>query len=210
MLARRRRMLEVAKQLIAEGGHDGFTIRDLSRRAKVSVTTIYAAFGDKLGVIAAALEDYYEDLDIAHTPRTTSLTALLGSKDQVRDAILSNKPYARRYAELYYSHSTDPRIYKAIRAISITAGGHLPWLQKTMRDGDVVPGLTIDYVNDLLANGRLTMLHDWANGRISDDGLGLAIKKTFLLLARAVTCGATHARVDAELRRLLRMSSIDQ
>ena len=201
-------MLEVAQQLIAEGGHDGFTIRDLSRRANVSVTTIYAAFGDKLGVIAAALEDYYDDLDIAHTPRTTSLTALLSSKDHVRDAILSNKPYARRYAELYYSHSTDARIYKAIRAISITAGGHLPWLQKAMRDGDLVPGLTLDYVNDLLANTRLTMLHDWANGRIADDQLGLAIKKTFLLMARAVTCGGTQARVDQELRRLLRAASV--
>eukprot|EP01035_Chromulina_nebulosa_P016594 gene16594-21999_t len=36
ILARRRRMLDAAKQMIAEAGPDGFTIRDLSRRANVS------------------------------------------------------------------------------------------------------------------------------------------------------------------------------
>lgn len=55
ILARRRRMLEVAKAMIAEGGSEGFTIRELGRRAKVSVTTIYAAYGEKEGLIAAAI-----------------------------------------------------------------------------------------------------------------------------------------------------------
>ena len=57
ILARRRRMLEITKEMIAEGGEGSFTIRDLASRANVSVTTIYAAFGDKKGLIAAAIEE---------------------------------------------------------------------------------------------------------------------------------------------------------
>ena len=102
----------MAKQMIAEGGESSFTIRDLASRANVSVTTIYAAFGDKKGLIAAAIEDYYEDLPIAHAIPTTSLSALLAFNDEVREAILANKPYAREYAELYFSNNLDPRIFK--------------------------------------------------------------------------------------------------
>ena len=208
ILARRRRMLEAAKQMIAEAGPDGFTIRDLSRRANVSVTTIYATYGDKLGLVAAAIEDYYQSLPLSRAPQTTSLATLLASKEDVRRAILANPPYARHYAELYFSRSVDPRIYKVIRDTSTASGGHMPWLQKSLRDGDIVPGLGIDYLTTLFANQRLTVLHDWAHGRVSDEGLGTALQMAFLIIARGVTRGQALARVDTELMRLVRAAAI--
>lgn len=208
ILARRRRMLDAAKQMIAEAGPDGFTIRDLSRRAKVSVTTIYATYGDKLGLVAAAIEDYYQSLPLSRAPQTTSLATLLASKEDVRRAILANPPYARHYAELYFSRSVDPRIYKVIQDTSTASGGHMPWLQKSLRDGDIVPGLGIDYLTTLFANQRLTVLHDWAHGRVSDEELGTALQMAFLIVARGVTRGQTLARVDAELKRLVRTAAI--
>lgn len=208
ILARRRRILEAAKQAIAEGGPDAFTIRELGRRAQVSVTTIYATYGDKLGLIAAAIEDYYQNLPLARAPPTTSLSALLASKDDVRSAILANPSYARQYAELYFSRSVDPRIYKVIQDTSTASGGHLPWLQKSLRDGDVAPGLSLEYLTTLFANQRLLVLHDWAQGRVSDAALGTTLKMAFLILARGVTRGATQARVDVELKRLARTASV--
>lgn len=208
ILARRRRILEAAKQAIAEGGPDALTIRELGRRAQVSVTTIYATYGDKLGLIAAAIEDYYQNLPLARAPPTTSLSALLASKDDVRSAILANPSYARQYAELYFSRSVDPRIYKVIQDTSTASGGHLPWLQKSLRDGDVAPGLSLEYLTTLFANQRLLVLHDWAQGRVSDAALGTTLKMAFLILARGVTRGATQARVDVELKRLARTASV--
>jgi AcrR family transcriptional regulator len=205
ILARRRRMLEAAKQMIAEEGAEAFTIRELGRRAKVSVTTIYAVYGDKQGIIAAAIEDYYANLPLAHTPPSGSLSALLASKDDVRKAILANRAYARQYAELYFSRSLDPRVYAVIRDTSTASGGHLPWLRKVVRDGDLLPGLDLDYVTTLFANHRLLVLHDWANGRVSDDDLGTALKIAFLILARAITRGPSQTQVDTELKKLLRM-----
>src|SRR5580693_4349635 len=84
ILERRRRMLEIAKAMIAEGGSDGFTIRELGRRAKVSVTTIYATYGDKEGLIAAAIQDYYERLPVARARQSTSLPGLLAAADLAR------------------------------------------------------------------------------------------------------------------------------
>jgi len=210
ILARRRRMLDVAKQMIAEGGGESFTIRDLASRANVSVTTIYAAFGDKKGLIAAAIKDYYEDLPLARAAPKTGLTALLRFQDEAREAILANKPYAREYAELYFSKSLDQRIYKAIQETTIGAAGYLPWLEKAMRDGEMVPGIDLTHILMLMANQRLLVLHDWAQGRISDEAMTGTTKLIFLILARGVTRGATQARVETELTKLLRAAKPEQ
>lgn len=197
-------MLEVAKAMIAEGGSEGFTIRELGRRAKVSVTTIYATYGDKEGLIAAAIQDYYDGLPVARARQTTSLPALLAATELARDAILGNKPYARHYADLYFSGTLDPRIYKVIQETATASAGQMPWLQKIMRDGDLVPGLDMAYIVTLLANQRLMVLHDWAQGRIKDEDLATATKMAFLVMARGLTRGPTQARLEAELKKLLR------
>jgi len=195
-------MLDIAKAMIAEAGSESFTIRELGRRAKVSVTTIYAAYGDKEGLIAAAIQDYYNGLAMSRVRQTTSLPALLSATDLAREAILANKAYARQYAELYFSRTLDPRIYQAIQDTSTMAGGQLPWLQKAFRDGEVIPGLSEEQIMTLLANHRLMVLHDWSQGRIRDEDLGTAIKLAFLIMARGVTRGSTQARVDVELKKL--------
>ena len=204
ILARRRRMLEVAKTMIAEGGENSFTIRDLAGRAKVSVTTIYAAFGDKKGLIAAAIEDFFEDLPIAHATPSTGLAALLAFNEGSREAILANKSYSREYAELYFSNNLDPRIFKAIQETTVRSAGYLPWLQKAMRDGEMIPGINLKYVTMLMANQRLLVLHDWAQGRITDEDMSGTSNLIFLILARGITRGATQARVEAELKKLMR------
>ncbi len=207
ILERRRRMLEVAKAMIAEEGHEGFTVRELGRRAKVSVTTIYATYGDKEGLIAAAIQDYYDRLPVANMPATTTLTGVLKSVDRVKDVILANKPYARQYVSLFFSSTVDPRIYKAILNTATASAGQRQWFQKAIRDDDVVPGLTADYIMRLLANHRLMVLLDWTQGRIADEDLVTATKRSFLVMARGVTRGPTQARVDAELKKLLRASA---
>jgi AcrR family transcriptional regulator len=197
-------MLEAAKAMIAEGGREGFTIRELGRRAKVSVTTIYATYGDKEGLIAAAIQDHYDSLPLARARQATSLTGLLAASDLARDAILANRPYARRYAELYFSGTLDPRIYRVIQDTATASAGQVPWLRKVFRDGDIVPGLDFDQIMRLLANHRLMVLHDWAQGRIRDEDLGVRSKIAFLIMARGVTRGPTQARVETELKKLTR------
>jgi AcrR family transcriptional regulator len=204
ILERRRRMLEVAKAMIAEGGSAGFTIRELGRRAKVSVTTIYATYGDKEGLIAAAIQDYYDGLPVARARQTTSLPNILAATDLARDAILANKPYARQYAELYFSGTLDARIYKVIQETATASAGQMPWLQKIMRDGDLIPGLDLGYVVTMLANQRLVVLHDWAQGRVKDEDLATATKMAFLVMMRGLTRGPTQARLEVELKKLLR------
>ena len=53
---RRERILIAARKLIAEGGYDGLTMRDLARAARVSVPTLYNLFGGKDAILIAELE----------------------------------------------------------------------------------------------------------------------------------------------------------
>ena len=204
IVERRRRMLDVAKAMIAEGGGEGFTIRELGRRAKVSVTTIYATYGDKEGLIAAAIGDHYEGLPVARARQTTSVSALVAATDLSCEAILGNRAYAQQYAELYFSPTVDRRIYKVIQETATARAGQFPWLLKAIRDGDVIPGLEADRIVTLLANQRLVVLHDWAQGRIPDEDLSTKMKVGFIIVARGFTRGPTQARLEAELKKLLR------
>jgi AcrR family transcriptional regulator len=193
--------------MIAEGGPEGFTIRELGRRARVSVTTIYSTYGDKEGLIAAAIEDFYQRLPLARGPSPMTLPRLLEAIDEACKAVFGNKPYARHYVDLYFSGTVDPRIYKVIQDTARAAAGCQPWLQKTMRDGDTIAGFDMDYVMNLLTNNRLIGLQDWARGRIDDKQLAIEAKISFLSIVRGITRGATQDRVDAALKTCLRMAT---
>src|SRR5579859_4444071 len=95
MTERRRRMIDVAKAMIAESGAEGFTIRDLTRRAGVSVTVVYSAYGDKEGLVAAAIQDFYESLPLARRRTSRTLGRMLREIDEAARIILTNEAYSR-------------------------------------------------------------------------------------------------------------------
>lgn len=207
ILARRRRILDVAKEMIADSGTESFTVRDLGRLAKVSVTTIYAAFGDKEGVLAAAIDDFYQRLPFANRPAPTTLVGILECTDEATQAVFSNPPYARHYADLFFSPTIDSRIYEAIVETTNASAGYVPWLQKIFRSGDVLPGIDLQEILKMLASNRLMALRDWQQGRVSSEELSSVNKLSFLMLIRGITIGATQARLEAELRKQLRLAS---
>ncbi|HEY5925642.1 MAG TPA: TetR/AcrR family transcriptional regulator [Kofleriaceae bacterium] len=53
---RRARIGKVAKQLVAERGYEGLTMRELAQKARVAVPTLYNLFGSKDAILVAELE----------------------------------------------------------------------------------------------------------------------------------------------------------
>lgn len=202
-------MLEVAKQMIAEGGSEGFTIRELGRKARVSVTTIYATYGDKEGMIAAAIEDFYQRLPLANRPAPSNLQGLLAALDEATAAALANPPYAHHYVDLYLSPTIDPRIHRAIRDTSIASVGYVPWLQRVSRDGDILPGIDVDRLPNTITAHALLVLREWAQGRIAAQQVPTAARIAFLTLLRGVTQGPTHKKVEAALKKSLRAAAAE-
>lgn len=202
ILARRARILEAAKAMIAESGEPGFTVRELAKRARVSVTTVYANFGDKEGVIASAMEDYFRGLTQAQAPVQATLSKILRATDGVRESVLENAGYARAYAAIFFSQSVDPRIYKVIARISFTAAGQGDWILRALRRGEGAPGVTEELVETMLINTRMSLLNDWARGATPEADITHVAKAAFLVLARGMTTGAAQAEAGAALERL--------
>ena len=57
MAARRQRILDTARKIIAEEGFDALNVRQLAERAGISVPTIYNLIGNKSALIAQLFED---------------------------------------------------------------------------------------------------------------------------------------------------------
>lgn len=57
---RRERILAAAREIIAERGYDGLTMRELARAGRVTVPTVYNLIGGKEAVLFAAVEEQTE------------------------------------------------------------------------------------------------------------------------------------------------------
>src|SRR5438552_15684709 len=63
--ATRRTILEFAEALLAAGGEDGLSIRQLCARAGVTPPTIYHHFGDKRALVERVIDDCFAVFDRA-------------------------------------------------------------------------------------------------------------------------------------------------
>jgi len=67
--ATRRTILDAAAELLATGGEDALSIREVCARARVTAPTIYHHFGDKAALIVRVVDDCFADFDRAFARR---------------------------------------------------------------------------------------------------------------------------------------------
>jgi AcrR family transcriptional regulator len=175
----------------------GFTIRELTRRAEVSVTVVYSAYGDTEGLIAAAIQDFCEKLDLAHRPAARTLNRVLRDIDEAAAIILANPSYSRSVPAPYFTPTVDSRVYAIVRDIALRT--FLPWLERAMAHGETIPALPIETMCVRLADDRWGVIFDWARGRIPDARLAEAMKTSFLLSAAGLAIGRTRGKLEAVL-----------
>jgi AcrR family transcriptional regulator len=69
--ATRRTILDAAEELLARGGEEGLSIRQLCARADVTPPTIYHHFGDKQALVDRVVDACFAEFDGALAHRTT-------------------------------------------------------------------------------------------------------------------------------------------
>ena len=78
--ARRQRILESARTLLAKDGRDGLSMRKLAKEADLSVTTLYNLVGSREDILRALIEDSAERFD-------TTVTVPASSGDSIARAM---------------------------------------------------------------------------------------------------------------------------
>ena len=110
--ATRRAILDAAAELLASGGEDGLSIRELCARADVTPPTIYHHFGDKQAVIDRVVDECFADFDGAFARRAVPT-----------DPVEALRWTFVRYVEFATRHPTHYRLMFERRTMRSTPGG---------------------------------------------------------------------------------------
>jgi AcrR family transcriptional regulator len=188
---RRRRIMDETRELIAEKGFDGFSMRELGLRAEVAQRTLYNAFENKDHLIALAVKEYYEQFVARMTYRNPpqTLEGLVERLVRVHARNRSLKNYVRAVMAVYFSSSVPEELWSTIHGIS--ADNYKVWLSELRRRRQLQPWVDIDNGANLLARLEYASVHEWSEGRVSD--------AAFIshLLAAVLTLAAGMARGEA-------------
>jgi AcrR family transcriptional regulator len=205
MRDRRDRILAEAQGLLDEMGVEGFTIRELSRRADVAQRTLYNVFGSKEEIVAAAIDAHFAELvrEVRPTPADTLEEQLVGIRDIAR-ATIGLRRYATAMVGVFFSPAVDRRIYDSLYRISQGSGeGWSGRAEKSKLVVKMSPGNRAR-LNNLIVNQSYANVTDWAAGRIDDEEFVVRAQLYFLSCIRAYLRASHRAEADALIAALLK------
>jgi AcrR family transcriptional regulator len=200
---RRRRILEHTRRLVAEHGHDGFTIRELCEQAGVAPQTIYKAFENKERLVAIAIRDHYQSFvseqRYLHDPST--LDGVIERLTVTNDTMRNLRQYAGAIVSIYFSLSSqaDLRIAASYNITSTLK----PWITALHQGGHIRRGLSNESFMNALVNLLFAVALDWCQGSIEDGDFLLKKLEVVLTYASGATRGAARKTIGVYLTDVL-------
>ena len=205
MADRKQRILSEAQRLLDEQGVEGFTIRELSRRAGVAQRTLYNVFGSKEDIVASAIEQHYAGLleDLPPPTQVDDIELQLRRIAGISRVVISLRRYATAMVGVFFSPAVDRRIYDSLRRISVAGSGN--WIDRAEAAKVLVKMSDADRerLTTLVVNVGYANVTDWSAGRIPDAELGPRSQINFLLCIRYFMRPKYRAQADVALARLM-------
>jgi len=126
----RRRVLAAAKELFDNQGYEGTTIREIARRAGVSVGSVFTTFDSKGEILSQAMQDR---LDGLYAELDRVMPHLRGSTlDRLRTMFAIHFAFEARHTRLFLAHIAAT--YDWTLPASARPMGKTPRLQEIIRD----------------------------------------------------------------------------
>lgn len=198
---RRARIGKVARQLVAERGYEGLTMRELAQRARVAVPTLYNLFGSKDAILVAELEASARFI-AAHLPATGDSFFLRGmAAFEAGMRLVEDSPAF--YRECMQMFLTSPETaemrhriedgYIAIMASNLAAAKAAGQLADWAEPEIVARHMFAQYIAALIA---------WGLGELDVATFRMAALSGVCHLLAGVARGPFAADVEAKLRTL--------
>lgn len=204
IVARRKRILEIARELIAEKGYAQFNLGEVGVRAGVAKQTVYNIFGTRERIIATAISDYFEEREnlIRYASQPATLDRMIERLVVATRSSASMPNYLGAVMAIYFSIETDPDIWAAMHEIAIYP--HKAWIEALAQRQQLRPWVDpAVLIDDLGAHTSLALL-DWCRGR-TDTELSIHRKVVgALTIVAGSTIGAAHDEVLARLEHITR------
>lgn len=199
---RRERILAAARDIIAERGYEGLTMRDLAAASRVTVPTIYNLVGGKESVLFAAVEEQTARFvaGIETTRGASPAAAVVAVVESCVRELLRLPRYYRTLLMLLFTS-------EAARGVRRQVDGALRESLARAVEELASAGELAGWVDRAVLTERLrahlagTALQ-WASGAIGAD----ALRAAALYDAASLLAGATRGESRRELERLARRS----
>ena len=185
--ATRQRVLDAARHLFEAHGYEATTVREIARRAEVSVGSVFTSFPSKAEILSqvmiARLRNLYAELDRVTPHLRGSTTERLCSMFEIHYAFESQHT---RLFLAYVASAFDWTLTPDIRTF-----GRTPRLKQIIRDylaegvvrGDVDPGVDLDVVVDLLSAAYAWTYHMAAWHGADAKAMGAALNRQIELIS---------------------------
>lgn len=196
ILERRRRLLREARQMLAENGIEGFSVRKLCERAEVAQRTFYNAFGSKDRLIAMAIRDAYDEFQRFISFKTDPAT-VAGIVDRTLSTNRRNfkiRHYTQAVTAIYFAPSTPEDMWRAIQDMAVA--GWKDWLRTLQSRNEMRPWVNVDVFSNQLANLQYSIINDWGLGRLSDEEYLPAMLEGTLTHALGALTGVPHREAE--------------
>ena len=206
---RRARILAAARELIAERGYEGLTMRNLARAARVSVPTLYNLFGGKQALLLGELEEMFQTVSatLERVRDGSFVERAFAVCDAGTEDLLAAPRYSRELTHLFLvSEETKPvRQEIAQRYVEMMASV----LRDAQAAGDLAAWVDPATVSRRMFSHYTHAMIEWAQGELDDDEfrasteLGMALMLLGIARGRAVRALERRAR-QAQPRAALR------
>jgi AcrR family transcriptional regulator len=200
LLERRARILAAVRELVAERDWREVTVRDLARRCRVSVPTLYNQFGGKDGLLAAAALGHFGEL-LARTVREAGpggWRRLIAIVARCAENMASQSAYHRSLLEAFaVARETGPVQDGFVGDLSRALAAELDEMRRQ--------GQLEDWIDAPLLAGQITAAcvsasASWVRGALGDDGLRAAMLHAASLLLLAAARGDARRGLERAAR----------
>ena len=189
--ATRRRVLEAARELFDTQGYEETTVREIARRAAVSVGSVFTSFASKGEVLSQVMQDRLEGL-YAELNRVAPL--LRGSTaDRLRSVFAIHFAYEAPRAKLFLAHIAAA--YDWTLGPSARPYGRTPKLRELLlqtlaegaAQGDIDPNVDLGDAVDLLLAAYAWTYRLAAWEKADAEGLTSVMDRQIGLIARGLS-----------------------
>ena len=196
MAERRERILHETRKLINEEGLEGFSMRELSKRANVAPKTLYNAFGDRDRLIGLAIREMYDALryNVKFKTSDKTLSGLLDRAIVLNRGNLKARNYAKAVATIYFAPGTHPELRDILQEMAV--GNTSEWLTDLRTKGQLHDWVDIEHLTRHMANMEYALILDWATGRVKDTEYLFRFAEIVLFSALSATRGEVYEAAE--------------
>lgn len=207
--ARRKRILKEARRLLSEKGFDGFTVRELCKRADVAQRTLYNAFHNKDRIVALAIREAYDDFQrrMVYSTFPDTLDGVLQRLIAVNTRNFGARNYTRAITALYFSPNTSSDIIRSLQDMAFNLHA---WLDRVEKTKQLEPWIRRSELELTFMNAEYATINDWVRGQISDEDYLRRLVETVLIITIGAARGSTRAQAIRILKKTRSTGQVPQ